>query len=101
MDPGFGHTVRVSREQIAQVSKPVLEQLHALPRWVVPLGTLALVAIGALAPLGLAVPALLVVFVFVAWIAYLSWPAVSSGGRLLRVIMLGLVAAVGVSRFLA
>lgn len=90
-----------SREQIALASKPWLTRLHALPRWIIPVATLVLVAIGALGPLVLAIVALVLVFVFVAWIAYLSWPAVPASGRLIRVIMLGLIVAVGVSRFVA
>lgn len=90
-----------SREQIASVSKPWLTRLHALPRWITPVATLVLVATGALGPLVVAIPALVLVFVFVAWIAYLSWPVVPPSGRLIRVIMLVLVLAVGVSRFVA
>ena len=40
-----------------------------------------------------------VVWFFVAWIAYLSWPVVGTGGRLLRVFMLMLLAGLAATLF--
>lgn len=88
----------MAREEIAELSKPLLTRIHALPRLVVPLVTLLLVVVGALGPLSLAVPALVIVFVFVAWIAYLAWPIVPTSGRVLRVIMLLLITGIAISR---
>ncbi len=88
-----------NRKQVEDASRPILVRLSSLPRLVVPLGTLVLVAIGLFAPLPIALPALALIFFFFAWIAYLSWPVVSTGGKVLRGVMLGLVLAMAVSRF--
>ena len=87
------------RAQVETVSRPILARLHALPRLLVPLGTLVLVAIGAFAPVPVALLAFAVVFLFIAWIAYLSWPAVPVPGRLMRLAMLVLIVVLALSRF--
>jgi hypothetical protein len=79
------------RRQVEGVSRPILVRLSALPRPVVLIGTLGLVVIGMLAPLPVALVALAIVFLFVAWIGYLSWPVVGTGGRFARIAMLALV----------
>ena len=88
-----------SRSRIEAASRPVLARLHALPRLLVPLGTLVLVAIGAFAPVPVALLAFAVVFLFIAWIAYLSWPAVPISGRLMRLAMLVMIVVLALSRF--
>ncbi len=65
-----------NRKQVEDASRPLLVRLSAMPRLVVPLGTLVLVALGLFAPLSIALPALALVFFFFAWIAFLSWPVV-------------------------
>ena len=87
-----------TRKQIEEVSRPTLVRLSSMPKAVVPLGALVLVAIGLFAPLPIALPALGLVFVFFVWIAYLSWPVLSTGGKALRGVMLGLVIAMVASR---
>lgn len=88
-----------SRKQIEDASRPTLVKLSSMPKAIVPLGTLVLVALGLFAPLPIALPALALVFVFFLWIAYLSWPVVSTGGKVLRGVMLGLIVAMAASRF--
>jgi hypothetical protein len=88
-----------NRKQVEDTSRPFLVRLSAMPRLVVPFGTLVLVALGLFAPLPIALPALALVFFFFAWIAYLSWPVVATGGKVLRGVMLGLVLAMAISRF--
>ena len=88
-----------NRKQVEDASRPLLVRLSAMPRLVVPLGTLVLVALGLFAPLSIALPALALVFFFFAWIAFLSWPVVATGGKVLRGVMLGLVLAMAISRF--
>ncbi len=88
-----------TRKQIEDLSRPALVRLSGLPRMVVPLATVALVAVGLFAPLPLALPAFTLVFAFFCWIAYLSWPVVTTGGKLMRVAMLGLVIAMAAFRF--
>ena len=87
------------RAQVETASRPILARLHALPRLLVPLGTLVLVAIGAFAPAPVALLAFAVVFLFIAWIAYLSWPAVPISGRLMRLAMLVMIVVLALSRF--
>ncbi|MFT4166129.1 MAG: hypothetical protein QM650_12885 [Microlunatus sp.] len=88
-----------TRQKIEQVSQPIILRLSSLPRPTVPLGTLLLVVIGLFSPLPIALPALLLVFVFFVWMAYLSWPVVSNGGQFLRGLMIGLIVTIGISRF--
>jgi hypothetical protein len=59
---------------------------------------LVLMLLGLAAPLPLALPALAIAGAFVAWLAILSWPVLSSGGRLLRVVMIVLVVGAAVGR---
>jgi hypothetical protein len=87
------------RTRVERVSRPALIRLQRLPKLFVPLGTVVLVLIGVLAPLPVGLAALAVVWLFIAWIAYLSWPVAGTGGRLLRVFMLLLVAGLGATRF--
>ena len=88
-----------TRRQIEKASRSTLVRLSSLPKPVVALGTLVLVALGLFAPLPIAIPALALVFLFFVWIAYLSWPVVSTGGKVLRGVMLGLVIAMAATRF--
>jgi hypothetical protein len=88
-----------NRKQVEDASRPLLVRLSSMPRLLVPLGTLVLVALGLFAPLSIALPALALVFFFFAWIAYLSWPVVPTGGKVLRGVMLGLILAMAASRF--
>lgn len=87
------------RTRVEGVSRPWLVRLSALPRPAILIGTLALVVIGLLAPLPVGIPALALVFAFVAWIAYLSWPVVNTGGRMTRLTMLALIVIIAVLRF--
>lgn len=89
-----------TRRQIEQVSRPVLVRISSMPKLLLPLGTVVLVALGLFAPLPIALPALALVFLFFLWIAYLSWPVVNTSGKMLRGVMVGLVIAMVASRFL-
>lgn len=81
-----------------RVSRPALVRLTALPRLLIPVATLALIAVGAFAPLPVALTAFAAVFLFITWITYLSWPAVSTGGKVLRGVMLALIVVLAVTR---
>lgn len=87
------------RAQVVRISRPVLERLHALPQPVVPLITIVLIAVGVLAPLPVGLVALALVLLLVGWIAYLSWPVATIGGRIWRVLIVVLIVALGVVRF--
>lgn len=86
------------RSRIEAVSRPLLVRLHRMPGFVVPMVTVLLFAVGALAPVPIAMAALVLAFVFIAWIGYLSWPAVNTSGRLLRLAMLTLIVVLAGSR---
>jgi hypothetical protein len=86
------------RAQVERGSRPLLLRLHGWPRPVLPLLTVVLVLAGVLAPPAVGLVALAVVALFVSWIAYLSWPAVSGSGRLLRVAMVALVVTLALTR---
>jgi hypothetical protein len=83
---------RSLRRQVEHASLPVMARLHALPRLVTPLATLVLIVVGAFAPIPVALVAFGLLFLFVAWIAYLSWPVVPGSGRVMRLAMLLLIA---------
>jgi hypothetical protein len=59
---------------------------------------LLLMLVGLTAPLPYALPALAIAAAFVAWLAFLSWPVLSAGGRTLRIAMICLVVGAAVGR---
>jgi hypothetical protein len=79
------------RLSVENASRSLLTRLHRLPRLLLPLVTGILFAVGVLGPLTIALIALAAIFVFVTWLAYLSWPAVTAGGKLMRLLMVVLV----------
>jgi hypothetical protein len=80
------------RVSVENASRGLLTRLHGMPRLMIPLFMGILFAVGVLASPAIGVLALTIVFVFVSWLAYLSWPAVSTGGKLMRLLMVVLVA---------
>jgi hypothetical protein len=89
----FGGRARVTRRSYA-----LLERLHAMPRWSVPLATLVLVFVGLFAGRVVGGLCLLAVAAFLGWLSYLAWPRLSRGGRVARAAMLGMVTGVGLAR---
>ena len=87
-----------ARGVVAARSRPILEWLSRLPPLAVPVAMLLLMLVGLTAPLPFALPALAIAAAFVAWLAYLSWPALSSSGRLLRSTMILLIVGAGAAR---
>ncbi|HSF26965.1 MAG TPA: DUF6703 family protein [Actinomycetes bacterium] len=79
------------RARVEQASAPALVRLTRLPRLLVPaiFGVLVIVALATPAPIALA--ATVVVVAFVGWLTYLSWPAITPGGRVFRLVTLGLL----------
>ncbi len=90
-----------NRSAFAQHSASILARLTQLPRYTVPGIVLALMLVGLTAPLGYALPALALVAALVAWLAYLSWPALDPRGRMVRTIMIALIVGAVVARALA
>ena len=79
------------RGAVERRSAPVLTWLAQRPKVLLPLVSIALLAGGFLGPPVVAVPLLLVLLALVAWLTYLSWPAVQGGARVVRVATLGLL----------
>lgn len=74
-----------ARQAVERRSAAPLALLYQLPRWALPIG-LAAVLVAGLAVSGVIGAVLLVVLaVFLGWLAYLSWPSLGAQGRLLRV----------------
>ena len=87
------------RARLEIVSRPALVRLTALPRPTVPLLTVVLFAVAVLAPPALGLVALVLIGLFLVWLTFLAWPALSAGGKLVRLVMVGLVVVLGATRF--
>jgi hypothetical protein len=76
------------REAADRRSRMPLAYLRQLPPWTIPLLSAALLVAGLAikGPVGAA--AIVLLLVFLGWLAYLSWPRLDPAGRLLRVIIL-------------
>lgn len=74
-----------ARQAVERRSAAPLALLYQLPRWALPIG-LAVVLIAGLAVGGvIGAVLLLALAVFLAWLAYLSWPSLGGQARVLRV----------------
>jgi hypothetical protein len=88
------------RTKVERRSAAVILFLRGLPRWLPGVGVLCLLGGGLLLP-GLAGAALMmVVAAILLWLVYLSWPAVPAFGRLVRLLVVALLAAAAVGRAL-
>jgi len=77
----------------------MLVRLTALPKQAVPLASVVLFAVAVLAPAPLAIAALVVIALFLVWLTFLAWPALNVGGKLIRLVLIGLVVVLGFTRF--
>ena len=84
------------RQRIDRASLPLMTRLNQMPKAVPFLTLLALLVGGVLiaGPIGFVLMALAAVFV--AWVLYLSWPALSSSERMMRLAVLLLAVAMAV-----
>ena len=75
------------RAALERSSAPILLRMSALPGWLVPVLLLAIAVIGLVVggPVGFAL--LLVIALFLGWLAALSWPVLPPRTRLLRVLV--------------
>jgi len=89
------------RAKITKASYPVIAKLHAMPKLTLPVASLLLVLIGAFAPVGVAVVALLLLALLLGWLGFLSWPVVSTSSRLLRVFAVLVIVFFAISRIVA
>jgi hypothetical protein len=77
-----------ARQSVEQASLKPLAYLQHMPRWLIPV-LVATAFVGGIAVRGWIGAALLfVVTAFLAWLAVLSWPALDTRGRVLRVLIL-------------
>lgn len=70
-----------------------------VPRWVAPAVLVILLLAGFALANWMGGVAALLVAAFVGWLAYLSWPSLGLGGRLLRVAMLVFLVVLAADRF--
>ncbi|MFG1702530.1 DUF6703 family protein [Nonomuraea sp. M3C6] len=70
-----------------------------VPRWVAPVVLVILLLAGFAVANPIGGVAVLPVIVFIGWLAYLSWPSLGIGGRLLRVAMLTFLVLLVATRF--
>ena len=88
------------RARFEQFSYPMIARLHALPRWLVVITPAillfaGLILTGSWAWLGALL--LFVVFLMLAWLTALSWPVLTPGSRLIRLIVV--LALLGITVF--
>lgn len=76
---------------LQRVSAPLLVQLSRVPKWALLIAVLALTIGGLLQENVIGGVLLLVLAAFAAWLAVLGWPRMSPVGRLLRLLVVGLV----------
>jgi uncharacterized protein DUF6703 len=89
------------RVRITKASYPFIAKLHTMPKLTLPLASLVLVVLGAFAPVPVAVVALLLLGLLLAWLGFLSWPVVSTTSRLLRVFAVLVIVFFAISRVLS
>ena len=91
---------RSLRTRFEDASRPMLGRMQMLPAFLIP------VTLGILLFLGLALSAawsgvlLIVIAVFLSWLTAVSWPAISPGSRVLRLVVDVAVLALGVLKLL-
>jgi len=74
--------------------------LHRLPVWVPLLAVFALLATGMAGTGWPAAAALGALALLLAWFAYLNWPALQTGGRVLRIAAIAVLTASAVARIM-
>lgn len=80
------------RKRLERVSAVPLLRLHSMPKFLVPALLLGLFLVGLFAPPAFAI-ALLVVAAFVTWLLMLSWPALTTSARIIRVLVVAVLVA--------
>ena len=75
-----------TRQAVERASARPLFFLVHLPKWVPMVVALGLLITGFIVPGLLGAAALLLVAIFLGWLAYMSWPRINTSGRIMRVI---------------
>jgi hypothetical protein len=99
--PSNSQPISPLRARITKVSYPYVRRLHGMPKLTLPGITLVLALIGVFAPVGAAVPALVLLALLLAWLGFLSWPVVSTGSRAIRIFAVLVILLFAVSRIAA
>ncbi|MFL1382420.1 MULTISPECIES: DUF6703 family protein [unclassified Nocardiopsis] len=94
--PGAGPV----RRAVERRSAVPLLWLHRAPRWLSPLLLGVLFVAGLLAPGLVGGLCLLPVALFLAWLAYLTWPTLEPRQRAPRALVVGVIGVLAVARFL-
>jgi hypothetical protein len=87
------------RQKIEQRSAAPLVFLFQLPRWIAPVALVVLLLVGFAVPSFWGGLAVLPVLGFVGWLAYMSWPSLGVGGRILRVALFTFLILLAADRF--
>lgn len=80
-----------ARQAFERRSAPLLVYVNTLPRWVPLVATFVLVAVGLLVHGIVGFLALLVLAIFLGWLVALSWPTLTAGPRILRLVAVAVV----------
>jgi hypothetical protein len=72
--------------------------MNTWPRWIVGLAPVAFVVLGLVLPPAIALIPLVIGFLLVLWLSYLSWPVVPPNARLIRVFTLVLIVGIAIVR---
>ncbi|HEU4947740.1 MAG TPA: DUF6703 family protein [Kribbella sp.] len=96
--PSNGQPMSPLRARITRLSYPYVRKLHDMPKLTLPGITLVLALAGVFAPVVVAVPALILLALLLAWLGFLSWPVVTVGSRAIRVFAVLVVLFFAVSR---
>jgi hypothetical protein len=89
-----------ARARLERFSAPVLLRLHRMPKPVVPLLMVALLAVALFVGGFAGVACLAALFLMLGWLTALSWPVTTTRGRTSRVVVLVLIAGFAVSEAL-
>ncbi|GAA0846227.1 DUF6703 family protein [Streptosporangium amethystogenes subsp. fukuiense] len=87
------------RRKAERRSAAPLVFLFQLPRWIAPVVLVILLMTGFAVSSFWGGVAVLPVIGFVGWLAYMSWPSLGTGGRLLRVALLTFLILLAADRF--
>ena len=79
------------RSAIETASKPVLIRLAALPRLLIPVLMVALTVAGLMTKPPLSGAIIAVLALFISWLVFLSWPTLTTGGRIARLVILAML----------
>ncbi|MFC4059491.1 DUF6703 family protein [Planomonospora corallina] len=87
------------RKKAERLSATPLVFLFQLPRWVLPVLLVVLLLAGFAVPSFWGGLAVLPVAAFVGWLAYMSWPSLGAGARVLRIALLTFLLLLAADRF--